>query len=93
MRLKRLYESYHEQVDFFAVFPNAEETHEGILNFAEICSYPFAVVRDVNGYLTRRLGATMTPQAFLVDANCILRYRGAIDDHRYENRVKQTYLS
>ena len=34
----------------------------------------------------------MTPQAIVLDRQGVIRYRGAIDDNRYENRVKQTYL-
>lgn len=92
MRLRRLHESYGEQVDFFAVFPNSDETRSGISEFAADVEYPFPAVRDVNGYLSRKLGATMTPQAFLVDSAGVLRYRGAIDDQRYENRVKHRFL-
>ena len=48
---------------------------------------------DSDGYLARRLGATMTPQALVLDRHATLVYRGAIDDNRYENRVKETYLT
>ena len=34
----------------------------------------------------------MTPQAHLVDTSGVLRYRGPIDDNRYETRVKHNYL-
>ena len=93
-RLKRIYEAYSPKgVDVVAVFSNSDETGEGVRNFAQEVAYPFRVVRDLQGYLATRLGATMTPQVFVVDANAVLRYRGAIDDHRYETRVKQHYLT
>jgi hypothetical protein len=34
----------------------------------------------------------MTPQVFVVDQLQVLRYRGAIDDNRYETRVREQYL-
>ncbi len=34
----------------------------------------------------------MTPQVFVFDREGTLAYRGAIDDNRYENRVKERYL-
>ena len=42
--------------------------------------------------MARRAGATMTPQAMVIDTEGVLRYRGAIDDNRYETRVKHHYL-
>jgi mono/diheme cytochrome c family protein len=92
-RLNRLHESYADRgVSVFAVFPNSDETDESIAAFAKQVNYPFALVRDVNGYITARLGATMTPQAFLIDQDSVLRYRGSIDDNRYEDRVKEHHL-
>jgi hypothetical protein len=79
-------------VRLFAVFPNSNETDQGVKSYCEQVEFPFPCVRDVSGYLAKRLGATMTPQAFLVDQDSVLRYRGAIDDHRYENRVAERYL-
>ena len=52
----------------------------------------FPVVKDTTGKLARALGATMTPQAILVDTTHTVSYRGAIDDNRYEPRVKHHYL-
>ena len=34
--------------------------------------------------------ATMTPQAVVIDTTGTLRYRGPIDDNRYETRIKHT---
>jgi peroxiredoxin len=93
-RMKRLYQRYKAKgVHFFAVFPNTDETQESIRDYQERASLPFPTVRDVDAYLAQRLGATMTPQAFLIDTHSSLVYRGAIDDHRYESRVQETYLA
>lgn len=94
MRLKRLSEQYADQgVRIFGVFSNSDETTAGVQAYAAAADYPFPVVRDNQAWLAGHLGATMTPQVFLLDRNMVLRYRGAIDDHRYENRVKETYLT
>lgn len=93
-RLNRLHESYAEKgVTVIAVFPNSDETDESISAYLDKVKYPFAAVRDIGGYITQRFGATMTPQAFLVDKDSRLRYRGAIDDNRYEDRVKERHLA
>lgn len=93
LRLNRLSEKYSKRgVSVFAVFPNSDESGEGIREFSAAAKYPFPSVHDKDGYVTGKLNATMTPQAFLVDRQSKLQYRGAIDDSRYENRVKNTYL-
>lgn len=92
-RLNRLHEKYSDKgIQLVAVFPNSDETEQGIEKYLEQVKFEFPAARDIGGYLTRCLGATMTPQVFLVDQNAVLRYRGAIDDNRYENRVKARYL-
>ena len=93
-RLKRLHQNYKPRgVTLVAVFPNADETLEGVRKFVATAGFTFPVARDLNGYVARRLGASMTPQALLVSQEGILLYRGAIDDHRYENRVRESYLA
>ena len=93
MRLRRLHQELSDDgAQLFAVFPNSDESDDGIKQYVMKADFPFPCVRDINGYLVNRLGATMTPQAFVVDENSIIRYCGAIDDHRYENRVQHRYL-
>src|SRR5207237_725514 len=43
--------------------------------------------------LARRLGATVTPEAVLLDDKGVLRYRGRIDDQRDATRVKSRELA
>lgn len=93
-RLIRLHESYAKQgVSLFAVFPNTDETLQGIRDYMKQTQLPLPAVRDATGYLVDALAASMTPQVFVIDGNSILRYRGAIDDNRYEPRVKEHYLT
>jgi hypothetical protein len=55
-------------------------------SLAEIAAYvkrheiSFPVVKDVGGKLAERLGATRTPEAFLLDQRREIVYRGLIDD-------------
>ncbi len=48
----------------------------------------FPVVRDRHGALAKRLGATMTPEAFVVDAKGHVRYHGRIDDQFAKRGVR-----
>ncbi len=93
-RLKRLHAEFSPRgVSFFSVHSSAEETEATVGSFAAAANFPFPTVRDPEAFIALRLGATMTPQVFVVDRERVLRYRGAIDDHRYETRVKKRFLA
>ena len=93
---------------FVAVYANANDSEADVKHYIAKADYPvkrgevgnrasgdvglFLVVKDTIGELARALGATMTPQAVLVDTTRRVTYRGAIDDNRYEPRVKHHYL-
>lgn len=92
-RLQRLQDEFGQKnVTFLAVYPNEEETLAGIKSHAKERALSYVIVRDMHGYLADGVGATMTPQALVIDRQNRLRYRGAIDDNRIESRVRQSYL-
>ena len=55
--------------------------------------FNFPYLRDDSQAVARAYGGTHTPHVFLLDADGVLRYRGAIDDN-YENpdAVQRSYL-
>ena len=46
------------------------------------------MVRDRHGSLARKLGATVTPEAFVIDADGKIRYHGRIDDQFVARRKR-----
>jgi peroxiredoxin len=48
----------------------------------------FRIARDRHGSFARKIGATMTPEAFLIDAQGQIRYHGRIDDQFHARRVR-----
>ena len=48
----------------------------------------FPVARDRRGTFARKIGATKTPEAFLVDSGGKVRYHGRIDDQFVSRRVR-----
>lgn len=55
--------------------------------------FPFLYLLDEGQEIYPKYGATRTPEIFLVDANRILRYHGAIDDSvRDEDGVEQKFV-
>lgn len=93
VRINQLYETYTKRgVSLFLVYSNYDDTREVVAQHQREYGLKPPVVLDEDGVLARALGATMTPQAVLVDNKLLLRYRGAIDDNRYETRVRVHYL-
>ena len=95
MRLKRLHTEFatdDKQTTFIGIYANGEDTVDDVKAYIEKAEYTFPIVKDTTGHLAVLLGATMTPQAVVIDASGTLRYRGPIDDNRYETRVKHNYL-
>jgi peroxiredoxin len=79
--LKQLDADYRAKgVQFVGAFPNGQESITGIAAFAVKYDLQFPVVRDVDGAVATALGATMTPEVVVLDADRRLRYRGRIDD-------------
>ncbi|MCW5935418.1 MAG: redoxin family protein [Fimbriimonadia bacterium] len=92
-RLNTLQQTYAKKgVSLIAVNSNYDESLEATRKHAAEMKFKFPVVKDETGQIAQAFGATMTPQAFVVDQKAAIRYRGAIDDNRYETRVKHTYL-
>ncbi len=48
----------------------------------------FRIAHDRHGFFARKIGATMTPEAFVLDERGRVRYRGRIDDQFAARRVR-----
>lgn len=69
-----------QQVAFFAVASNRQDTPEELGRFAQIYGLSLPVLHDVENRLADLLGAERTPEVFIVDRDRRVRYRGRIDD-------------
>ncbi len=91
-RIVALEKAYRAKgVRVFGVFSNVNEGAQEIAAHAKERNYVFPIVRD-NGALAKRLGALMTPEAVLLDAKGVIRYRGRIDDNADAARVRSRDL-
>ncbi len=69
-----------------AINPNSplivpEDSFEEMQKRAKAKKYPFAYLFDEDQTVMQNFGATRTPHVFLLDANRVVRYIGAIDDN------------
>ncbi len=87
-RFVRLAKDYGRQgVEVFAVYSDRQESRADITRNAREHGYTFPVVQDGKNVLADRLGATITPQAIVVDRTGSVRYRGRIDDNVLTTRI------
>ena len=76
-----------KDVPFYAVYPDWQESLADVTAHAKQHGITFPVVRDTRAALTDKLGATVTPEAVVVDSAGTVRYRGRIDDNAVATRV------
>src|SRR5262245_35613013 len=76
--LARAYES--KGVVFFGVDANEQDAPSSLARFAREHDLPFPILKDVGNELADRLGVERTPEAFVLDAGRVVRYRGRVDD-------------
>jgi predicted neuraminidase len=63
---------------FVGIFPNPDETAEEVRQFAQSRGLLFPIYRDPERKAAAHFGARVTPEAFLLDRNSALLYRGPI---------------
>jgi peroxiredoxin len=61
---------------FVGVNPNRWESKDELLEYARRSGYAFPMIKDDKRAIAALLGASATPEAFLVDSEGNLRYRG-----------------
>lgn len=70
------------------VYANKDETAEEIAAHAKKNGFTFPILHDKDGLGAKHFGASVTPEAFVIDSSHTLRYAGRIDDHREVAEVK-----
>ena len=73
---------YPGQIELIGWFPNPTATDEQIALFAERYAVDWSLAPDTVGW-SDAVGAKWTPEAFLVDPNGQVRYRGRVNDLYY----------
>jgi peroxiredoxin len=80
-------------VPVLLVNANANESAADLRKYQQAAGFPFPVYRDAGNVLADRLGARLTPEAYVLDRQGRVRYRGAIDDAQTEARVTISSLA
>lgn len=80
-------------VAFVGINPNHTEPAAEVARHAEGNNLMFPVLKDADGAIADRFGATKTPEAYVLDAQGVLVYHGRIDDQRDASKVKTRDLA
>jgi thiol-disulfide isomerase/thioredoxin len=80
-RLAALAKEYEPRgVAFVGVDANDGDAPTAIGRYARLHAIGFPILKDVGNVLADRLGGERTPEAFVLDGERVVRYRGRIDD-------------
>ena len=69
-----------ERVRFVGVCVDPDLSSAEVVSHAKDFGLTFPVVHDPEGSFSKKLGATVTPESFVVDFKGLIRYHGRIDD-------------
>lgn len=78
-------------ITFIGINSNSTEDFNFVKTDAEQ-NFKFTVLIDKGNVIADKLGATVTPEAYYVDAKNLLLYHGAIDNDRSGKAISDQYL-
>lgn len=91
-RINQLAADYKAKgINFIGINSNVSESPDAVKGHAEL-NYKFPMLLDKGSVLANKLGATVTPEAYYIDAKNVLLYHGAIDNDRGGRNITDTYL-
>ena len=79
-------------VSFVGINANKQESIEEIKTHARAHGFVFPVLKDVNNVLADKLGASVTPEIYVLNQSYEILYHGRIDDSSREDRVSSRDL-
>lgn len=92
-RINQLAADYQAKgINFIGINSNATEDLNWVKSNAAEYAYKFPVLIDKGNVLADKLGATVTPETYYVDAAGKLLYHGAIDNDKSGKNVTETFL-
>src|SRR5262249_16874389 len=59
---------------------NRQDSLAEMTAYARACGIEFPLLKDLKSEVADKLGATRTPEVFVLDRDRVVRYRGRIDD-------------
>lgn len=93
-RMAELYESYKDKgVAFIGINSNKQESVPDIKEHAAKNNLQFPILKDEKNIIADKVGASVTPEVYLLNINFEILYHGRIDDSRDQSSVESKDLS
>lgn len=93
-RMAELYNEYHDKdVTIIGINSNKAESVDDIKEHAEEHNFGFTILKDAGNKIADKLGAAVTPEAYLLNSDFEILYHGRIDDSRDIKAVSEKDLS
>ena len=86
-----MFVQWQDDVSMLTIASNRNETAEDVANVSEARRLP-KVLFDANCKVADMFEAQTTPHVFVIDRDGILRYRGAVDDVTFRQRVATRFF-
>ena len=74
-------------VEFIGINSNKQENVEEVKNHAKEHGFTFSILKDYNNRIADELGASVTPEIYVLSSKLELLYHGRIDDSSREANV------
>jgi peroxiredoxin len=92
-RMEKLAQDYKARgINVIGINSNVAEGADAVKAHAATNNLTFAILKDPSNKIADRLGATVTPEAYFLDANNKLVYRGRIDNAKDVAQVNSSDL-
>jgi peroxiredoxin len=93
-RMADLYENYKEKgVAFIGINSNKQESVPDIKEHAAKNNLQFPILKDEKNVIADKVGASVTPEVYMLNSNFEILYHGRIDDSRDQASVESKDLS
>ena len=80
-RLTKLAGEYKPQgVGFLGINSNSQDSITELAAYARRQAIEFPLLKDLGNHVADQMGASRTPEVFVLDSQRVIRYRGRIDD-------------
>ena len=92
-RMEDLQKDYAKMgVEFIGINSNKQESVEEVMNHAKEHGFTFTILKDYNNKIADQLGASVTPEIYVLNSKLELLYHGRIDDSSREANVSSKDL-
>jgi peroxiredoxin len=86
-----MFVQWRDHVTMLSIAANRSENVEALKNAADARRLPTVLI-DANCFVANLFEAQTTPHVYVIDRDGILRYRGAVDDVAFRNRIPSRFF-